>query len=143
LEIDHVSQRAVEALHHEPQLPGGLEIFTEGESGDEVFIVESGQVSIIKRMSDGAPLLLGHRGPGNLIGEISLLSETPSTASVLVLEPTVLLTFSRDAFWRMMKEEAFQQTVMATLVEHIMTADEGRVLAAVDERALIDRIASL
>lgn len=121
----------------------GSMIFSEGETGDEVFIVESGQVSIIKRLSDGSPLLLGHRGPGNLIGEISLLSDAPRTASALALEPTVLLAFSRDAFWSMMKEEAFQQTVMQTLIAHIMTADEGRVLAAVDERALIDRIASL
>lgn len=123
--------------------PAGTMIFTEGETGDEVFIVESGQVSIIKQMSDGWPLVLGHRGPGNLIGEISLLSDAPRTASALALEPTVLLAFSRDAFWRMMKEEAFQQTVMQTLVAHIMTADQGRVSAAVDERALLDRISSL
>lgn len=37
----------------------GSMIFTEGESGDEVFIVESGQVSIVKRMSDGWPIVLG------------------------------------------------------------------------------------
>ena len=121
----------------------GTVIFTEGETGDEVFIVESGQVSIIKQMSDGWPLLLGHRGPGNLIGEISLLSDAPRTASALALEPSVLLALSRDDFWRMMKKEAFQQTVMQTLVEHIMTADRGRVSAAMDERALIDRISSL
>jgi len=121
----------------------GTMIFTEGDPGDEVFIVESGQVSIIKQMSDGSPLALGQRGPGNLIGEISLLSDAPRSASALALEPSILLAITRDDFWRMMKEEAFQQMVMQTLIEHIRTADQSRVSAAVVERELLDRISSL
>jgi signal transduction histidine kinase len=86
---------------------------------------------------------LGQRGPGNLIGEISLLSDAARSASALALEPSILLAITRDDFWRMMKEEAFQQTVMHTLIEHIRTADQSRVSAAVAERELLDRISSL
>src|SRR5262245_47469872 len=63
-------------------------IFSEGEPGDSMFIVASGQVTIIKAMGSDTPVTLGFRAEGDLLGEVSLLSEAPRSASALAAEPT-------------------------------------------------------
>jgi signal transduction histidine kinase len=118
--------------------------FREGDPGEEMYIVHEGQVAITKNTNDGEPLVLGYRGPGSLIGELSLLSDEPRAASALAVEPVTLLAISRGDFWRLMRtDDDFRETVMHTLVETLREADESRIQAAVLERDLFARLISL
>jgi signal transduction histidine kinase len=120
--------------------PGDV-IFDEGELGQRVFLVEDGHVAIVKSLQHGAPIVLGHRGPGDLIGEISLLSEGPRSASAVAIVPTIALELPREAFLELMREDAsFQELVVRALLDHIRIADQSRVSAAVGERELFERL---
>src|SRR5258706_4717778 len=77
-------------------------IVKEGDPGDAMFIVASGQVTIIKNMSTDTPVTLGFRANGDLLGEVSLLSEAPRSATALAAEPTILLSVPRETFWQLM-----------------------------------------
>jgi signal transduction histidine kinase len=125
-------------------LQAGETLFKEGEGGDSVYIVRSGEVAISKQTPGGERLVLGYRGPGDLIGEIALISDAPRTASMTASKPTELLVLSRADFWGLLRsDEEFRQVVMETLIQHLMTADQSRLVADMWERDLETRFASL
>ena len=128
------------AVHYQ----AGDVIFHEGDPAEEVFILGQGRVAIVKDSGDGSSLVLGERTVGHLIGEIGLLQETPRTASAVALDPTVLLAISKTDFWRLMYEDRdFQQMVIATLIGHLLTADQNRIAIAAAERELFERLSKL
>jgi eukaryotic-like serine/threonine-protein kinase len=67
----------------------GEHIIREGESGDEVFILASGRV-LVYRTVDGERVPLSELGPGEVFGEMAILTSSPRTASVVALEDCVL-----------------------------------------------------
>lgn len=63
----------------------GEEIITEGGHPDRLFFLKEGRVEILREGIRVAVL----RTPGSVVGEISLLLETPATATVRALEESV------------------------------------------------------
>ncbi len=74
-------------------------LMTEGETGECMYIIESGSVKIYISDEDGSELTLFVEGPGSYIGEISLLDDEPRTASALALENTRVLIISKSVFF--------------------------------------------
>jgi CRP-like cAMP-binding protein/Zn-dependent protease len=67
-------------------------IFAQGERGDSFYIIESGEVSVEIDSAVHAKL-----GVGEYFGEIALIMDFPRTATVVAVQPTVLLRLkSRD-----------------------------------------------
>ena len=54
--------------------PGEV-IMLEGEKGNEIFIIRFGRVAISKGEFN-APVILGFRGPGDMIGEMAVLEKS-------------------------------------------------------------------
>ena len=73
-------------------------LMTEGESGECMYIIESGSVKIYISDEQGGELTLFVEGPGSYIGEISLLDDAPRTASAVTLENTRVLIISKSVF---------------------------------------------
>ena len=76
----------------------GERILDEGTPNASLFLVASGQLDVQKQEKDSARLQVKTLGPGDVVGEISLLSGGPCTASVRAATRSVLLTLSRDDF---------------------------------------------
>ena len=71
----------------------------EGEHGDDLYVVIDGEVEIIKALGDADERFLGCRGPGAVVGEMSLLStDGLRTASVRASGPVQLLRLTREDF---------------------------------------------
>lgn len=62
--------------------PAGQALCLEGEPGNEVFIILSGQVSVLRREDDGEERLVYTEGAGGLIGEMAVLDPAPRSATV-------------------------------------------------------------
>ncbi len=75
-------------------LPAGQMLFEEGSEGDTAYIVESGEVDIVKT-SDNREILLAKRGPGEVFGEMALLLDQPRSAGVRARTDTKLIGISR------------------------------------------------
>ncbi len=121
----------------------GEYVFREGDPADEMYLILSGQVAIIKDTSE-QPLVLGYRGADEMIGEIALLHEGVRTASALTIEPTTLLCISRTDFWDLFDAQpAFRRIVLEALIGFLLAADEGRLRAAATERGLFERLQTL
>ena len=68
---------------------------TEGQEGNDFFIIESGAVEV-NQQSSQAPIAT--LGPGEFFGEIALLCDIPRTATVTAKEECILLKLDRDNF---------------------------------------------
>jgi len=73
--------------------PGEV-VFQEGEEGDTMYMVRSGQVAIFKGSFD-APVILAYKGAGEIIGEMAIIEHQPRSASVVALEELSLLGLDR------------------------------------------------
>ncbi|HMQ16562.1 MAG TPA: FAD-dependent oxidoreductase [Phycisphaerae bacterium] len=76
----------------------GEVIIRQGEIGDRFYIIESGEVEVVRTGPDGAEQRLATRKAGESFGEVALLRGMPRTATVRCLSPVNVITFNRDDF---------------------------------------------
>jgi NTE family protein len=83
-ELPETELRAIsEQLRRERYLKGHA-IFREGEEGDALYLIESGQVQVVTGPLDDEKIL-AYLGPGNFFGELALLLDEPRSATVRVV----------------------------------------------------------
>jgi CRP-like cAMP-binding protein len=75
-------------------------IFSEGEPGDELYILQKGSVKIAK-IVDNNEVLLAVLKTGDIFGEMSLLEAKPRAASAVAYEDCVVFAVNRANFERM------------------------------------------
>jgi hypothetical protein len=86
--LDQLAQDA-QPLH----VPGGERIVSEGERGDDFYVIVNGDVEV---RADRKPRQVLREGDS--FGEIALLRDVPRTATVTAISPVDLLTIGRDEF---------------------------------------------
>ncbi|HSE20697.1 MAG TPA: FAD-dependent oxidoreductase [Pyrinomonadaceae bacterium] len=79
--------------HFEP----GEEVFHQGDLGDRIYIIASGQAEVA-RQENGNESLLARLGPGEYFGEMALLNQTTRNATVRCLEPLDVLSIHKREF---------------------------------------------
>ncbi|MCX8123762.1 MAG: cyclic nucleotide-binding domain-containing protein [Spirochaetes bacterium] len=75
------------------KFPENTEFIKEDETGDELFIIMDGQVSVTRRGKEIARL-----GAGSCIGELSIIDKEPRSATVKTTRPSLVLSISRNDF---------------------------------------------
>jgi len=83
--------------------PAGAVIFEEGDPGSRLYVIQSGQVSIVKR-NGHRQVTLARLGAGEFFGEMALLDRQPRSAAAVVDEPARVLELDEAAFERMVTE---------------------------------------
>jgi serine/threonine protein phosphatase PrpC len=78
----------------------GQTVFSEGDRGDELFIVLSGSVEISRMGS-----VLSEAGPGDHIGEMALIRSMPRSATVKALADAELIALRRSDFFEILRKE--------------------------------------
>ncbi|HSJ88605.1 MAG TPA: SpoIIE family protein phosphatase [Anaerolineales bacterium] len=76
-------------------LRSGEILFREGDAGEHMYIVVSGDLEILKAPDTDNELILNRVPQGEYIGEMSLITGAPRTASVRAHGDVVLLSMSR------------------------------------------------
>ena len=72
-------------------------VVCEGEPGDSLFLVTTGTVKAWMRNREGRYVLVRRLGEGDFFGEISVLSGSPRTATVVAASPCEMLELDRNA----------------------------------------------
>ena len=70
----------------------------EGEEAGCLFLIASGGVEVRGSEEDGDRVVLAHLGPGDVVGEISLVLRRPATADVVAVHTTVALGLTVISF---------------------------------------------
>jgi sigma-B regulation protein RsbU (phosphoserine phosphatase) len=147
--FSNLSPAGIEALTEllqERTYPDQAVLFEEGEHGDRFYVVESGQVTIIKAMGAPQERVLAVRQAGEFIGEMSLLSRTGArTASARVEPGSRLLEMGRadfDAFLHRVPDIAYE--MLAVLSDRLNEAHNASIRDLTEKnRQLEEAYASL
>lgn len=76
---------------HEP-------ILYQGDSGEMLYLVQSGRVRIYVLREEGQEISVKLMGPGEVFGELALIDDLPRSANAVAMEDTVVLTLPRSAY---------------------------------------------
>lgn len=79
-------------------LAGGQTLLAQGDAGDSMYLVISGRLRAWQRLDDGSERFLREMGRGQVIGELSLFTDEPRSASIVALRDSVLVRLGKDAF---------------------------------------------
>jgi len=81
----------------------GETIFEEGDSGDQMFIIQDGQVRITKKIG-GREHTYAVLGKGDFFGEMAIVTNVKRTATVKAVSQCRLLCFNREGFLSMINK---------------------------------------
>ncbi|MDR0476310.1 MAG: cyclic nucleotide-binding domain-containing protein [Treponema sp.] len=80
--------------------PNETMIFSEGEPGDELYIIQRGSVKIV-RIMDGKEVLIAVLKAGDIFGEMALLESKPRAASAVAYSDCTVMAVNKVNFERM------------------------------------------
>lgn len=109
-------------------------ILRRGDISPGAMIIVSGRVRIASTSEDGREVTLGMLGPGDVLGEMSLLDGEEVSADASALEECVLLMIERGRFLRLLRSDSdLCLRLMAVLCRRLRRSN-----AALEDMALLD-----
>ncbi len=131
--------RAVDVEHREAiigrfetkHFEAGSALVEEGAEGRGLYLIASGAVEVVGKDADGDELRIAELGPGDVVGEISLVLRRPANATVRALHPTVALELTREELHKVIKAHP---TLLAQLYE-LATQREEETRSVVAQEA--------
>jgi CRP-like cAMP-binding protein len=115
---------AVAGLASEIEFADGQTVTREGDLGDAFYVIVAGRLSVSRYGSAVREL-----GPGDFLGEISLVDGRPRTATTTAVGPVEALVIRRPAFLELMDNfGAVRLGIVMALTDRIRS----------DERASVD-----
>jgi predicted acylesterase/phospholipase RssA len=98
-------------------LKAGARLFEAGEPGDALFVVCTGRLQAVA--PGGGEVIVREIGSGGAIGELSLLTGSPRSASVRARRDSLLLRVGREDFRQLQAEPEFANALLGALGERL------------------------
>lgn len=95
-EFDYETLSAVVEVMETHEYESGHVIFRQGDPGDSLFIVASGEVALTVDAPTQEPFELERLGANACFGELSVLSRAPRNMTAVATRPTEVLELGRD-----------------------------------------------
>ncbi|MFE2639608.1 Crp/Fnr family transcriptional regulator [Streptomyces scopuliridis] len=133
---------SVMALGNRKRYAADAHLLTEGDRSTHVMIILQGWVTVSVATDRGATrLILGLRGPGELLGEMAALDSHPRSATVRALGSIEALVIPGDAFRRFLAlHPRVSGLVIRQLTFRLRSADQER--SALASLTVLQRLAS-
>jgi CRP/FNR family cyclic AMP-dependent transcriptional regulator len=109
----------------------GHTLFTEGDRAERVFLIERGWVLISCASPEGREIVLGLRGRGDIIGELSTLDGEPRSATALAVDDVDATVASGATLTRALKDAGAARELIGVLAIRLRDADRKRLEFAV------------
>jgi CRP-like cAMP-binding protein len=107
------------------EVPAGKVLCSEGETGQEFFVIVEGKTDVTSKGKRVAT-----RGDGDFVGEIALLEDTKRTATVTAKTPLRLFVLTRQDFRRLVNENrSIERKVMHALAHRVVELSADPTLA--------------
>ena len=95
---------------------GGERIIRQGDQGDAVYLIEQGSCDIIVEKETGERFQVAERGPGDMVGEMALITDEPRQADVVAAETVKVWQLARRHFVTLVQEHHDLQEFLTELV---------------------------
>jgi CRP/FNR family cyclic AMP-dependent transcriptional regulator len=106
----------------EKTFKAGAIVFSQGEQGSSMYVVQSGAVQIYlpSKARDIPPVVLKDLHTGEYFGELAIFVDKPRSASVRVVVDTVLLELTRDELAEHLgRSQKAAMTILAEMAERL------------------------
>jgi NTE family protein len=110
------------------ELAGGDALVRQGEPGDAMYLLVSGRLRAYVQGEAETAQLVGEITRGELVGEMSLLTDEPRRATVLAVRDSLLVRLAKADFDALMTRQPAVARVLTRQVVHRLTAPRQRAL---------------
>ncbi len=105
--------------------PAGEVIFFEGDIGNEMYIIKSGEIEIIREMGD-SEIVLASLGENQFFGEMALFGDTKRSATVRASVDSELIVVNKQVLDAQFKKVPEWLVIMIkTIAKRILTTGKG------------------
>jgi CRP/FNR family transcriptional regulator, cyclic AMP receptor protein len=126
--LEEDDRRELEARAGRRRFKSGSTLTHEGARGSEVFVVLSGRVKVTVTTPEGREIVLQFCGPGELVGEFSVIDRGSRSGTAEALEPVEALAVSAADFRALIdKRPGFALALLRNLVRRFRDSDRMRV----------------
>jgi CRP/FNR family transcriptional regulator, cyclic AMP receptor protein len=109
------------------RLRRGAVLFEEGDVSNKVVLLLEGRVKVSTLSEDGHETVLGFRGPGDILGELSAVDEEPHLATVTVVEAGEALVATHPQFLAALRSDPdLAIALLRMVVDRLRDADRKR-----------------
>ena len=103
----------------------GTTIISAGGPTDSLYIIISGRLKVMMSDEEGREVILAILGSNEFFGEMSLVDDSPRSASVVAIESCELLSLAKGDFNKCLEDNfEMAMTVMRGLVKRLREADQ-------------------
>jgi CRP-like cAMP-binding protein len=105
----------------------GQVLFSEGDRAERVFFIDSGWVMISCTSAEGREIVLGLRGSGDIIGELSTLDGEARSATALAVADVDAIVASGAVLIAALQQPAAARELIGVLAARLRDADRKRL----------------
>ena len=139
---DEIHELAVGAR---PLLLGPTQRFVvQGQEGTSLFLVGEGHVEVRLRKDDGTDWLVETMGPGEIVGEMGLLTGGPRSATVRSVEEAVVYELSKDLYAPLLAAHPGWKEDLSEVMQERLARRRSRLAeveaASARNRSLLNRV---
>jgi NTE family protein len=103
-------------------LHGGDYLFRSGDAADRLFVVRSGRLRVLVEAEEG-PRIVRELGPGDVLGELALLTGSPRSASAQAVRDSELLALDGGSFDALLADDPeFSRALLRELARQLQVS---------------------
>ena len=139
LDVEQLGQ--LNQLTHRSTFPSATRVMSAEQPGEAVYILLAGAVKVMIDDEDGHQITLAFLGPGDTVGEMSLVEADTRTANVVTLEESTFLWLDRSSFLRCLDTmPQLDRNLVSQLSARLRQANEKiRALTTMDVASRVAR----
>jgi HEAT repeat protein len=119
-ELAHEDLRRIAEVAEEHAFVDGETMAVQGDVGDEMLILVSGELAVVVRDGEGPERMVARRGSGDVVGEMAIISNRTRMASLVARTDVRALRIARKQFEAILRERpAIAMAVMRVLCDRI------------------------
>ena len=137
------------------EVAGGQTLMEQGEPGDSMYLSISGRLRAYVKDEEGVPRMVREMGRGQVIGEMSLYTDEPRSASVVAIRDSVLVRLDKADFAELLASSTQVSTAMTRqIIRRLQTQGQRNpvplpvtitllpVSPGIDARGFADKLAA-
>lgn len=110
------------------QAKAGSMLFSAGEQGDGLYIIETGVLKVAVELPGGEERIVSLLGPGQIAGELAMIDGLPRSASIVVLQDCSYRFVSKACFQKFTAgHPEFYRELVTVLTMRLREADRALV----------------